>query len=72
MSGATGSNDHSSPASDDVEDEMMNMEAAFGSAHMVRKRTLRVTNPETGEDEEVADEHIESLLDGQSSGTPTP
>ncbi|KAL8280709.1 hypothetical protein RQP46_007032 [Phenoliferia psychrophenolica] len=71
-SGGT-SNDHSTPASDDVEDEMRNMEAAFG-AHMVRKRTLRVTNPENGEEEDAAgDDHIvESLMDGQSSGTPTP
>ncbi|KAI5477155.1 Kelch-type beta propeller domain containing protein [Pseudohyphozyma bogoriensis] len=44
-SGYRESHDQPYYASDDVEDETRNMEAAFGS-HLVPKRTLRVTNPE--------------------------
>jgi hypothetical protein len=47
-----GSVDHSTgthggmAASDDVEEETMGMEAAFGSSHLVPRQQLRVTNPE--------------------------
>lgn len=66
-----GSADHSMPASDDVEDETRNMEAAFGS-HLVPRRTLRVTNPEDGDADYEGGDRIESLMESShSSGTPT-
>ncbi|KAM0750944.1 hypothetical protein T439DRAFT_343057 [Meredithblackwellia eburnea MCA 4105] len=56
--------------SDDVEEETRNMEAAFGS-HLVPKRTLRVTNPETTDEMSRLngdpDEPVESLRDSTST-----
>lgn len=51
----SGSNEHDgeinpSHASDDVEESTRNMDAAFGSSHLVPKQALRVTNPEEEEE----------------------
>ncbi|KAK4049578.1 hypothetical protein OIV83_004076 [Microbotryomycetes sp. JL201] len=52
----SGSLDHSSAtmpfaASDEVEEETRNMEAAFASPHLVPRQPLRVTNPEIRDDD---------------------